>query len=125
MSLPCARICDHYSDVDVYYTDGRYEPLCSHHANEMRDVVQFVPQHGSDNVCLPMTPGVLTQPAIGERIAHLRLLVGLSRASFAQQCGLDRSTIFRIERGQRMPTPETLKLIADELDTTIEQILSP
>ncbi len=55
----CERDGKHYSDVDVYYEDGSYASLCSNHAweatkDESKKVIQGIPQHGSDNVNIPV-----------------------------------------------------------------------
>lgn len=67
MSMPCDREgCTHYSDYDVYYKDNSYESLCAHCVRETSDmdvdpehkIEAVIPQHGSDNVCLPVNPAV-------------------------------------------------------------------
>lgn len=49
--------CNRYSDVDVYFNDGTSEARCSEHAwaiSDNEDVIQCVPQHGSDKVNQPI-----------------------------------------------------------------------
>lgn len=48
--------CEYYSDFDVYHDNGACVSLCeSHLSKASRDhITQVVPQHGSDNVNVPI-----------------------------------------------------------------------
>lgn len=54
-----------------------------------------------------------------------KLLTGISQNAswLAERAGVERSTITRILRGERNPTPETLCLIAPVLGVTVEQLV--
>ena len=50
------ELCNHQSDVDVYFFDGGEASLCAHCADMIprKDIAQTVCQHGSDNLCLTL-----------------------------------------------------------------------
>lgn len=58
-----------------------------------------------------------------ERIRDLRLARGWSQEKLAEEAGLSRDAISRIERGDREPRLETLKLIAEALDLKLSKLL--
>jgi len=59
----------------------------------------------------------------GEIIRKLRLDSGLSQEEFAHQCGLHRTYIGSIERGEKNVTLETAYKIAKTLDTPLSHLL--
>lgn len=61
-----------------------------------------------------MQHGLIHQPAIGKTIQRRRHALGLTLSDF----GLPKSTVSRIETGERVPSPLTLVRIADALKTT-------
>lgn len=48
---------------------------------------------------------------IGERIKKVREMTGLSQLVFAEKLGIDRSYISKIEKGNREPSSQLIKLI--------------
>ena len=60
----------------------------------------------------------------GQRVKALRLQAGLSQEAFADKCGLDRTYISGIERGVRNPTLEVIAVIADGLDSHLNDLFN-
>lgn len=58
----------------------------------------------------------------GERVRNLRKAKGLSQEAFADRCGLDRTYISGIERGQRNLSLRNIELIAAALGVSISQL---
>jgi transcriptional regulator with XRE-family HTH domain len=50
--------------------------------------------------------------AFGKRVAELRRNAGYSQEQFAFKCGVDRTYIGAIERGEKCPTLKTIDKIA-------------
>lgn len=63
------------------------------------------------------------QVAFGEELRELRHKRGLSQESLALECGLDRTFISLLERGQRQPTLATLFALAETLDIAPSKII--
>lgn len=61
--------------------------------------------------------------ALGTKIRSMRKLKKYSQDGFALQCGLDRSYMGRIERGEVNITVEKLYRIAAELDCEAWELL--
>ncbi|HIM97129.1 MAG TPA: XRE family transcriptional regulator [Gammaproteobacteria bacterium] len=61
--------------------------------------------------------------ALGANIRAMRKLKKFSQDSFALQCGLDRSYMGRIERGEVNITVEKLYRIAEELECQPAELL--
>lgn len=59
----------------------------------------------------------------GKRLAYLRKSTGLSQESFAYKCGVDRTYIGIVERGEKSPTLNTLDKIAKGLDITLSRLM--
>jgi transcriptional regulator with XRE-family HTH domain len=62
--------------------------------------------------------------ALGTRIRQLRKKKGLAQGEFALICGLHRSHMGKIERGETNVRLSTLLVIAQNLETTVEKLLS-
>jgi transcriptional regulator with XRE-family HTH domain len=58
----------------------------------------------------------------GRRVRERRLALGLSREAFAAKCGLDRTYISGIERGQRNVAMRNILAIATALKTSISDL---
>ena len=61
-----------------------------------------------------------TRGRIGQRIAALRKLAGLSQEQLSERAGLQRTHISRIEAGKYAVTLETIQAIAEALDMTVD-----
>jgi transcriptional regulator with XRE-family HTH domain len=59
----------------------------------------------------------------GERVRNLRKARGLSQEAFASECGLDRTYVGGIERGERNVALRNLSAIAAALGITLAQLL--
>ena len=60
--------------------------------------------------------------ALGIRIRALRSKRGWSQEAFADACGINRSHMGQVERGETNMTFATLYFIAQKLDTTIASL---
>ena len=63
-----------------------------------------------------------TRDRIGQRIAALRKLAGMSQEQLALRAGLQRTHISRIEAGKYAVTLETIQAIAEALCMTVDII---
>lgn len=63
-----------------------------------------------------------TRERIGQRIAALRKLAGMSQEQLAFRAGLQRSHVSRIEAGKYAVTIETIQAIAEALYMTVDII---
>lgn len=61
----------------------------------------------------------------GERVRFLRKSKGLSQEAFAARCGLDRTYVGGIERGQRNVALRNIAIIAESLDVPIAHLFKP
>lgn len=59
---------------------------------------------------------------IGEKIKDLRLLKGYSQEGLANHSGVSIRTIQRIEKGEVVPRGQTLQLLCEVLDVSIEEL---
>jgi DNA-binding XRE family transcriptional regulator len=64
------------------------------------------------------------QKALGARIAQLRKKKRASQECLADSCGLHRSHMGEIERGESNFTLGTLLLIVDRLDITVSELFN-
>ena len=60
----------------------------------------------------------------GERIAALRKIKGWSQSELGEKIGLTQASVSEIERGVKRESVESLKAIADALDTDIGYLLT-
>lgn len=60
---------------------------------------------------------------LGHRIQKLRGQASWSQEEFAAKCGINRSYMGRIERGELNLTLETLQKVARGLDETVSALL--
>jgi transcriptional regulator with XRE-family HTH domain len=63
------------------------------------------------------------QTVLGTRIRELRTKKGFSQESFADHCGLHRTYMGAIERGERNLTIESVLTVAKGLGMTMSQLL--
>lgn len=61
---------------------------------------------------------------LGQRVRELRKAHGLSQESLAGKCGLDRTYIGGIERGERNVAVRNLAVIAKGLNVSMSELLS-
>ena len=54
----------------------------------------------------------------GKRVAELRKKAGYSQEQFAFKCGVDRTYVGVVERGEKSPTLNTIDKIANALGIT-------
>jgi transcriptional regulator with XRE-family HTH domain len=64
------------------------------------------------------------QEILGSRIRELRLKKGFSQESFADHCGLHRTYMGGIERGERNLTMQTVLTVAKGLGLTMSELFS-
>ena len=58
----------------------------------------------------------------GERVRQLRKAKGFSQQSFAERCGLDRTYIGGIERGERNVALRNIEVIAKSLGLSVSEL---
>jgi transcriptional regulator with XRE-family HTH domain len=63
------------------------------------------------------------QTTVGQRIQKLRMKKGWSQEELAHRAGLNRTHMYRLERGLQSMTLTTLKTIADTLEVRITQLV--
>lgn len=59
----------------------------------------------------------------GDRVRELRKREGLSQEAFAAKCGLDRTYVGGIERGERNVALRNIALIAHSLDISLSELM--
>lgn len=59
----------------------------------------------------------------GRRVRELRRQAGLSQEGFALRCGLDRTYVGGIERGERNLGLRNIELIARTLDVSLSYLM--
>ena len=60
---------------------------------------------------------------LGERIEERRKALGLSRAQLAESLNVGMNTVFRWEKGERSPSDEDKRRLADKLETSVAYLL--
>lgn len=58
----------------------------------------------------------------GERVRKLRKSKGYSQESFAAECGLDRTYLGGIERGERNVALRNIQVIAEALGVSVSEL---
>ena len=58
----------------------------------------------------------------GRRVRELRIAQGYSQEAFAAKCGLDRTYIGGIERGERNVALRNIQIISNALGITISEL---
>jgi transcriptional regulator with XRE-family HTH domain len=80
-------------------------------------LIRLARESGEDNPAQPID--------LGMRVRELRKARNWTLEQAAQQAGLARSTLSKIENGQMSPTYEALKKLADGLSISIPQLFTP
>ncbi len=62
------------------------------------------------------------QVRFGQRVRELRRDQGYSQENFAYACGLDRTYVGGIERGERNVALRNIEVIAQTLEITLEEL---
>jgi transcriptional regulator with XRE-family HTH domain len=60
--------------------------------------------------------------ALGHAIRELRLAKGLSQEALAAACGLDRTYVSGVERGERNPSLTNILRLARALDSSLVEL---
>ncbi len=63
------------------------------------------------------------QRQFAENLRRYRLRAGLSQEALGLRCGLDRTEVGKLERGERQPRLETIVKVARGLDVKPAQLL--
>jgi transcriptional regulator with XRE-family HTH domain len=61
--------------------------------------------------------------SFGTRVRTLRKAVGLSQEALADRCGLDRTYVGGIERGERNPSLRNIARIAGALNKSLSDLM--
>lgn len=64
------------------------------------------------------------QIAIGMRVKAIRESKDIKQQDLAAYCNFEKSNLARLEAGKTNPTIYTLKVIADNLNVKLEQLIS-
>lgn len=70
---------------------------------------------------MPRRPDILLR--FGTRVRDLRLSKQYSQESFAAKCGLDRTYLGGIERGERNVAIRNIEVIASALDMALSELM--
>lgn len=62
--------------------------------------------------------------AFGKRVAELRKKAGYSQEQFAFKCGVDRTYVGVVERGEKSPTLNTIEKIAYALGISKSELFN-
>ncbi len=82
-----------------------------------QSLITIARENGTDETAEPLN--------LGARVRDLRKARGWTLEQAAQQAGLARSTLSKIENGQMSPTYEALKKLAVGLEISIPQLFTP
>jgi transcriptional regulator with XRE-family HTH domain len=69
-------------------------------------------------------PSVALTRILANNIVRLRRLKGLSQEELADVCGLHRTYVGSVERGERNATLSTLEVFADALGVSVTDLLT-
>lgn len=62
---------------------------------------------------------------VGRELRTLRERRGITLPRLAEACGLSRGYLSELETGRRLPSLDVLDVIAEQLGTTVTQVLAP
>lgn len=60
--------------------------------------------------------------ANGPAIRAIRELLGVSISAFAPRCGVSQGYMSRVELGDKQPSPQVLRAIADQLGVPLDAV---
>ncbi len=61
--------------------------------------------------------------ATGNRLAEIRAAEGVSQSALAREMGIDKSTIWRWEKGERQMDNDTLRVLCERFGCSVEHLL--
>ena len=70
-------------------------------------------------------PSAHITKTLASNLRNLRRKLGLSQEEFAEQCGLHRTYVGSVERGERNVTLSSLETLASALGVSVPQLLTP
>ena len=82
-----------------------------------KQLIKIARENGADDLAEPLD--------LGSRVRDLRKARNWTLEQAAQQAGLARSTLSKIENGQMSPTYDALKKLAVGLDISVPQLFTP
>ena len=82
-----------------------------------KQLIKIARENGADDFAEPLD--------LGSRVRDLRKARNWTLEQAAQQAGLARSTLSKIENGQMSPTYDALKKLAGGLDISVPQLFTP
>lgn len=82
-----------------------------------KSLIRIARENGNDHLAEPLN--------LGERVRELRKARKWTLEQAANQAGLARSTLSKIENGQMSPTYEALKKLAVGLEISVPQLFTP
>ena len=60
--------------------------------------------------------------AFSQNLRRLRERKGIRRSVLSERCGLSKNMIAHYERGEKIPTGESLECLADFFDVTMDEL---
>lgn len=85
--------------------------------NDPTSIIRIARESGEEEVTAPLD--------LGQRVRELRKAREWTLEQAAQQAGLARSTLSKIENGQMSPTYDALKKLAVGLEISVPQLFTP
>ena len=85
--------------------------------NDPKNLIRIAHESGENSVAQPLD--------LGARVRELRKARSWTLEQAAQQAGLARSTLSKIENGQMSPTYDALKKLAVGLEISVPQLFTP
>lgn len=70
-------------------------------------------------------PGEHLVKVLASNVRAMRLAAGVSQEELASRCGLHRTYVGSVERGERNATLSTLEVLASVLGVSVPELLTP
>lgn len=86
-------------------------------ANDPKSLIRIARENGAEDLARPVD--------LGARVRELRNAQGWTLEQAAQEAGLARSTLSKIENGQMSPTYSALRKLASGLSISVPQLFTP